>query len=191
LRRIHAFWIIVIFIVLFIAIVSGYRFTAESAAEAHSFLPKHSQLVTKHNTGFGQVFIYSVEDYYMTIVPKKVGLLWIANASISTKSINDKNDKVRTIGVCSFTGDERAGTIMVVDVMDDRVAYIEAGEETERIRKKVTQGEYVEFVWDKSYFPHQIDPIALTESGEKLYVYDYGKYTNFTDQKELRWHEAE
>jgi hypothetical protein len=191
LRRIYAFWIIVIFIVLFIAIASGYRFTAKSAAEVHSFLPEHSQLVSKHNTEFGQVFIYSVDDYYMTIVPQKVGLLWIANASISTKSINDKNDKVRTIGVCSFAGDERAGTIMVVEVKDDRVAYIEAGEETEKIRKKVTKGEYVEFVWDKSYFPHHIDPIALTESGEKLYVYDYGKYTNFTDQKELRWHEAE
>lgn len=191
MRKIHVFWVIVVFIILLIAVVSGYRLTAESAAEAHSFLPKHSRLVSKHNTGFGEVYVYSVEDYYMTIVPKRAGLLWIANASISTKSINDKNDKVRTIGLSSFSGAGSVGTIMVVDVMDDRVKYIEAGEETERIRKKVTPGEYVEFVWDKPYFSHQIDPVALTESGERLYVYDYGKYTNFIDQKELRWHEAE
>lgn len=169
--------------------ISGYRFTAKGAVKAHPFLEKDSKLVEMVKSKYSDVYVYSVKDYYLTIVPQKKGFLWVAPSSNTTKDINDKNDKVRTIGWDSYSHSSKLMIVMVVEVLDDKVFYIEAGPESDRIKKKVENGKYIIFEWEKAYFVHDVNPIALSESGDKLYMYGYNPLTpNFLDGKELRWH---
>ena len=180
---------LLVFIFLY---VSGYRFTAKSAAEAHSFLKNDSTLIQKVESNFGELFVYKTEDYYITIVPEKIGLLFRASSSITTQDINDKSDKVRTIGWASGLYSDKSGTIMVIEVQDVNIAYIEAGSELQRIRKNVIKGENLILEWDKGHFVHEINAIAYSEKGEKLYFYGYDPATpNFIDQKELRWRKVQ
>ncbi len=188
MKKLFTYIFAVAALIFLFVIMPGYRLTPESAAKVHSFLPKTAHLAKEYRTSMGNVFIYRVENYYLTIVPQKVGPLWIARESVSSESINDKSDKVRTIGLYSSGGNGRIGMIMVVDVQDPRVKYIEAGEAVQRIRKSIVPGEYVEFAWDKAYFPQDVNAIALSEAGDELYGYNYGNVINFIDTSELRWH---
>lgn len=189
MKKLFTYIFAVATLIFLFVIMPGYRLTPESAAKAHSFLPKTAHLAKEYRTSMGNVFIYRVENYYLTIVPQKVGPLWIARESVSSESINDKSDKVRTIGLYSSGRNGSVGTIMVIDVQDDRVKYIEAGEEKQRIRKSVVPGKYVEFTWDKTFLS-DINAVALSEDGKELYRYNYGNIANRTDTSELRWHEA-
>lgn len=180
---------LIVFIFLY---VSGYRFTAKSATEAHSFLKKDSTLIQKVESNLGELFVYKTKDYYITIVPEKIGLLFRASSNTTTQDINDKSDKIRTIGWASGLYSDKSGTVMVIEVQDVRIAYIEAGSELQRIKKSVIKGENLIFEWDKRYFVHEINPIAYSENGEKLYLYGYDPATpDFIDQKELRWHKVQ
>ncbi len=186
------YFIFVFLLITVILFFSGYRFTARTAAEAHSLLNKGSKLVQIVKSNFGEVYIYKTNDYYLTIIPEKKGFLWLAPYSISTKDINDKNDSVRTIGWASSSGPYILGTVLVVEVQDDNVAYIEAGPAIERVKKKVEKGKYIVFEWDKAYNSHNINPIALSQDGTQLYMYGYDPATpNYLDQKELRWHKIQ
>lgn len=189
-KKISVVILLMLLVVLF-TYASGYRFTPEAAAKAHSILEKNSTLVKKVNTPFGQVFIYKEKNSYRTILPEKKRFFWRASNSFSTEEINDKNDSIRTIGYCSVINGEESGTIMAVQVKDDKIAYIEAGTELNRERKKVKTGEYILFTWDKAFYPWQVNPIALSENGEKLYQYEYPKSSNYVDLKELRWHKVQ
>jgi hypothetical protein len=184
-------------IFIFISIVavlflSGYRFTAKSAVEAHSFLNKGSTFVSVVKSHLGDVYIYRVDDYYVTILPEKRGLLWVAPSSGSTKDINDKSDKVRTIGWVSYTSSKISGTVMVIEVNDENVSFIEAGSTDERVKKKVEKGKCVVYEWNKAYYPHNVSPVALSQNGSELYMYSYDPATPyFTDTKELRWYKIQ
>jgi hypothetical protein len=72
----------------------------------------------------------------------------------------------------------------------NNVKYIEAGIELQRERQEVKKDKNVAFVWDKPHLYHQVNPIALSGTGEILYKYQIPINTSI-DQKELRWHKAE
>jgi len=178
-------------VILLIMYMAGFRLSPEAAAKAHAFLEKDSLLVHTEETSLGKVYVYVQDDYYLTIMPEKKFLLWRAPASVTTKGINDKNDLIRTIGSLSVTTDKGAVTVMVINVKDDNVKYIEAGIELQRERQEVKKDKNVVFVWDKPYLYHQVNPIALSGTGEILYKYQIPMNNASIDQKELRWHKAE
>lgn len=183
--------IVSIIIALVLLYLGGYRFTAESAVKAHSFLEKDSILVQEVPLEDRSIYIYEFEDNYRTIIPEKSLLLWRAPYSSSTKNVNDKNDRVRTIGWASYTFDEEQGTVMVIKVMDDNVAYIEAGPDQNRERKLVQKDQLVIFSWDNALFVHEILPIAYSEDGTELYRYGYPEGTTYLDDSEIRWHKVQ
>jgi len=178
--------IFVIILILVVLIASGYRLSAISAAKAHSFLDKNSVLVSEVSTNSGNVYIYKVSNYYLTIKPERNGFLWRAPISVTTKDVNDKEDKVRTIGWMSTTKKNGPVTVVVVEVKDNEVAYIEAGLKSDRIKKEVNLNEYVVFVWETSFFNKDIQPVALDKNGKVLYKYG-NLIDNHTDTRETRW----
>lgn len=178
-------------IAVILSYMIGYRFTSESAAKAHSLLDKDAKLVQKIQSGMGDVYVYSNKDYYLTILPERQGLLYRASSSFTTEGIQDKSDKVRTIGWISSQVKKRSGTVMVIDILDDHVAYIEAGPESERVRKMTTEGGYLVFEWNSGYSIQELNPEAFSEKGEKLYYYGYHpQMPNVQENKDLRWHKV-
>lgn len=122
--------------ILFIMYIAGFRLSLEAAAKAHAFLEKDSLLVHTEETSLGKVYVYAQDDYFLTIMPEKKFLLWKAPTSVTTKGINDKNDLIRTIGSLNATTDKGSVTVMVINVKDDNVRYIEAGIELKRKDRK-------------------------------------------------------
>jgi len=178
-------------VILFIIYLAGFRLSPEAAAKAHAFLEKDSLLVHTEETSLGKVYVYAQDDYFLTIMPEKKFLLWRSPSSVTTKDIKDKNDLIRTIGSLSVTTNKGSATVMVINVKDDNVKYIEAGIELQRERQEVKKDKNVVFVWDKPYLYHQVNPIALSDTGEILYKYQIPINNASIDHKELRWHKAE
>ncbi len=183
--------IVIILVVILLLYLGGYRITADGAVKAHSLLEEGSTLVKEVQLDDRSVHIYQYEDYYRTIIPEKSLLLWRAPYSSTTKNVNDKDDKIRTIGWASYTFEDQRGTVIVIDVMDEDVAYIEAGADLERERKEVKKGELIVFTWDSALFVHEIIPIAYSQNGIELYRYGYPEGTNHLDDREIRWHKVE
>jgi hypothetical protein len=183
-------WIIPVFIVIiFFLHISGYRLTSKGAAEAHSFPNKNAVLVKVVDSKLGDVYVYRQNNYYLTILPLRYGFLWRASFNISTESEDDKGDKVRTIGTISYTNKNGSMTVMVIDVKEKNVAYIEAGPKSNRVREKVKNNEYVVFTWDKAMLYYDVNPIAISGNGVNLYKYGDLIVGN-TDTKQLRWREV-
>lgn len=110
----------------------------------------------------GQVYVFKQNDYYMTILPLRYGFLWRSPFVCSTESINHRKDKIRTIGTMSYTSKNGSITLLIVDVKDKNVVYIEAGPKKNIVRQMVTNNNYIDFVWDKVMHYYDANPIAIT-----------------------------
>jgi hypothetical protein len=185
-----AHFISIVFLVLVLYLyISGYRFTPRQAANAHCFLERDSQVISEVDVGWGYAYIYKVSDYYLTVMATKIGFLWRAPISSHTKDVNDKNDKIRTIGWMSYTNSEKEkATILVVENKDENVAFIEAGKETQRNKKNIVNGKLVTFVWDEALFSHDINPVALAKDNIELYRYGYPLGTTIHRDTDMKWY---
>jgi hypothetical protein len=185
---------IIISITLFVAVIFivlyGFRFTPESAAKANSFVGNNVTLVSKVDVAIGTVLVYKKDNYFLTVVPHRYGLLWISHDSTTTKDIDDKNDLIRTVGWYSTTNSPKQGTVMVIQIKDTNVATITAGPDSDRVSKAVKLNQYVVFSWDKCYMGWQLNAVALSADGSNLYTYGYPPPSNVTDTKEFRWHKV-
>ena len=188
--RVKTRYIFIVFLVLVLYLYfNGYRFTPRQAANAHSFLERDAQVISEVDVGWGYAYIYKVPDDYLTVMATKRGFLWRAPISSHTKDINDKNDKIRTIGWMSYTNSEKEkATILVIENRDENVVSIEVGKETQRNKKNIGNGELVTFVWDEALFPHDINPVALSKDNRELYRYGYPLETTTFRDKDLKWH---
>ncbi|WP_449539743.1 hypothetical protein [Ferdinandcohnia sp. Marseille-Q9671] len=175
-------------VVIFIFFISGYRFTAFSAAKSNDFLSKDAELMEQYKIGASVIFLFKddEEEIYQTVLSEKSGLLYRSSASTTIPYISDT---IQTVGGISFTTKNDAATLLSVISYDEEVAYIEAGVEPSLERKEIKKGERISFLFP---FSEQIDflyPTAFNKAGKKLYYFGYPKDTNEFKSEDLKWHE--
>lgn len=185
-------WIFVIpllIVIAFIFYISGYRFTAFSAAKSHSFLSKDAELVEQFDTGSSVLFLFKSdeEQLYRTVLSKKSGVFFLNSSSTM---ISYSSDKIQTVGGMSFTTNNDAATLLSVISYDEEVAYIEAGVEPNVKRKEISKGERISFLFPFSKQIDFLDPKALNREGEIIYYYGYPKDTNISHNEDLKWYKV-
>lgn len=177
-------------LIIFIFFISGYRFTALSAAKSHSFLSKDAELIEQYDTGSSFIFLFKSdeEEIYQTVLSEKSDVLF--RGSVST-NIPYSSDKIQTVGGISVTTENDAATLLSVISHDEEVAYIEAGVDPYVERKEISKGERISFLFP---FSEQIDflyPTAFNKDGKKLYYYGYPKDTNVFRSEDFKWHKID
>ncbi|WP_432664727.1 hypothetical protein R9X47_00610 [Wukongibacter baidiensis] len=189
MKKNRSFIILIIGIIAFLTLI-GYRLTAESAAKAHAFLEKDAQKIEEIDFEWGKAYIYKIDDYYRTVLAIRSGFLWRSPVSTSLKNVDDKKDDLRTVGLASVTIKNKSITILAIKNSDKSVAYVEAGPELDRVKKEINPEDIVIFSWDKPFYTHDIEPIALSKDNEKLYRYGYPEGTNVFRDKDLKWYKT-
>ncbi|WP_252504015.1 hypothetical protein [Sporosarcina sp. Marseille-Q4943] len=184
------FVIPVLIVITLIFFISGYRFTALSAAKSNSFLPKDAELVEQYDTGSSVIFLFNIdeEERYQTVLVEKSGVFY--RSSVST-DIPYSSDKIQTVGGMSVTTRNDEATLLSVISYDEEVAYIEAGVEPNVERKEINKGQRITFLFP---FSEQIDflyPAAFNSDGKKLYYYGYPKDTHVLKSEDLKWHKID
>lgn len=190
--KVKDWYIFIVFLVLVLFLYfNGYRFTPKQAANAHSFLERGAQVISEVDVGWGYAYIYKLPDYYLTVMATKSGFLWRAPISSHTKEVNDRDDRVRTIGWMSYRNNEKEkATVLVIENKDENVVAIEAGKEAQRIRKNIENKELVTFVWDEALSLYDINPVALSKDDRELYRYGYPLWTTAFRDKDLKWYSS-
>ncbi len=97
--------LLIISILLFF--ISGYRFTALSAAKSHYFLSKDTELMEQYDTGSSVIFLFKndKEKIYQTVLSEKSGVFF--RSSVSTE-IPYSSDEIQTVGGISATTENDA-----------------------------------------------------------------------------------
>lgn len=180
----------ILIVIIFISFIDGYRFTAVSAAKGNSFVTKDFELVEKLDAGSSVIFLFKSDEkkLYRTVLSEKEGLLYKSSASTY---IPYSSDPIQTVGGISYTTDNAAFTLLSVKSADAEVAYIEAGEGPNLIRKEIDKGERITFLFPFSKQIDQLNATAYNKNGEKLYYYGYPKNTSIFDGDDLKWHKLD
>lgn len=186
-------WILLIPLLIVIALIfyiSGYRFTALSAAKSHSFLSKDAELVEQFDTGSSVLFLFKSDEekLYRTVRSEKSGVFFRSSASTF---IPYSSDKIQTVGGISFTTNNDAVTLLSVISYDEDVAYIEMGVEPNVERKEVNKGERISFLFPFSKGLVLLYPIALNKDGKILYYYGYPKDSNISHSEDIKWYRVD
>ncbi|MFS0688995.1 hypothetical protein AB1K89_07120 [Sporosarcina sp. 179-K 8C2 HS] len=184
------FVIPLLIVITLIFFLSGYRFTALSAAKSNSHLPKDAELMEQYETDSFGIFLFNIaeEERYQTVLSEKSGVFF--RSSVST-DIPYSSDKIQTVGGMSVITSNGEVTLLSVISYDEEVAYIEAGVEPYVERKEVNKGERISFLFP---FSKQIDflyPVAFNNDDKKLYYYGYPKDTNVLLSEDLKWHKID
>lgn len=157
-------------LVLVFLFLSGYRFSGLEAAKAHFAVGKDAEPFGEVDMGWGKVYLLDTSDGPRTVGCYRTGILW--RCPVGVEFYNDSTDAVQNVGWMSWTnkGEEQI-TVLAVRTTDPRVAYIEAGEPSERIRKNISIDIAVIFNWSKAMFGWALEPVALDSEGHILYEY--------------------
>lgn len=184
-KRIFVIPLLIVIILIFL--ISGYSFTALSAAKSNVSLSKDAELMEQYDTGSTAIFLFKSdkEEIYQTVLSEKTGVFFRSNASTY---LPYSSDEIQTVGGISVINDNDAATLLSVVSYDEEVAYIEAGIEPNVERKEINKGERVSFLFP---FGEQINflyPTAFNKDGKKLYYYGFPKDTNVFNGEDFKWH---
>ncbi len=179
-----------LFLIIFIVFIGGYRFTALSAAKSHSFLSKNAELMEQYETDSSVISLFrnNEEQTYQTVLSEKSGMFF--RGSVST-NIPYSSDKVQTVGGISATTENDAVTLLSVISYDEDVAYIEAGVEPNLERKAISKGERISFLFPFNEQLDLLNPTAFNKEGKKIYYYGYPKNTNVFRIEDYKWHKID
>jgi hypothetical protein len=185
LKKKSLFILPLLFVIVFIFILSGYRITALSAAKSHAFLPVDAELLEQHDTGSSVIFIFKSdkEEKYRTVLAEKKGMFYRSRSSTFTPY---RSDSIQTFGGFSFITKNDEASVFSVISYDEEVAYIEAGVEPNRVRKEIRTGEPVTFIFTFSKQLYQLNPVATNKAGEELYYYGY-----LNLYEDIKWHKID
>ncbi|QOR67326.1 hypothetical protein IM538_04080 [Cytobacillus suaedae] len=172
-------------VIILIFMISGYRFTALSAAKSHAFLPADAELLEQHDTGSSVIVIFKSdkEEKYRTLLAEKKGMFYICRHSTFTPY---RSDSIQTFGGFSFITKNDEASVFSVISYDEEVAYIEAGVEPNRERKEIRTGVPVTFIFSYSKQLDQLNPVATNKEGEELYYYGY-----LNLYEDIKWHKID
>lgn len=179
-----------IIIIIFIFFISGYRFTALSAAKNNDFLSTDADLIEQYDAGSIVILLFKSDkdEKYQTVLSEKLGFVY--NSRVST-DIPYSSDTIQTVGGISVTTKKDAATLLSVASYDDEVAYIEAGVDSNIERKEISKGKRITFLFP---FMEQIDHLnsfAFNKDGKKLYYYRYPEDTNTIIREDLKWYKVQ
>lgn len=181
--------IVFVIIVVISFLSSDYRLTPLAAAKVHSDVGKNQVLLGDVDLGWGKVYIFDTDIGLRTVTSTKTSFLWRAPVAVR---IEESEDAIKTVGWMSYTNEKgQQVTVLVVEVNDPQVAYIEAGPEDNRVRKEITKGGPTIFSWNKSIQANNgLNAIALSADGSTLYEYRYPKNTNVFRTEDFKWYPA-
>jgi len=175
--------ILVVFLYL-----GNYRLTGIDAAKSHFTIGEDAELIDEIDIGWGKVFIFKTKDgYYRTALSEKSGFLWRCKVAVFIK--DNPEDKVKTIGWMSYTNKNREQiTVLAVTTTDSRVAFIETGSEPNRYRIPISLKKIAVFKCNKVMNIQELNAVALSTNGKKLYYYGYPNKTTIIVNEDLRWY---
>lgn len=182
---------LLLIILLMFVVISGYRFTALSAAKSNTFVSNSSVLLEQWDTGSSSLFLFKddKEETYRIALSEKKGFLYISRVSTY---VPYSDDDIKTIGGMSYRTGNEEFTLLIIESNVNEVAFIEAGRKLEREKQKINQGERISFLFPYSKQIDRLNTLALNEDGEKLYYFGYPENKNQIDlNKDLRWHKSE
>jgi hypothetical protein len=180
----------ILVVIILILIITGYRFTALSAAKSNSFVSRDFEVIEKYDTGSSVIFLFKSDEkeLFLTVLSEKSGLFYRSNLSTY---IPYSSDTLQTVGGLSFTTNSEAFSFISIQSYDDEVAYIEAGEDSNLERKEINKGERIYFLFPFSKQIDFLNATAFNKDGKKLYYYGYPKETNIINGMDLNWHKVD
>ncbi|MBE4909801.1 hypothetical protein IMZ08_17340 [Bacillus luteolus] len=175
-------------VMILLVILSGYRFSALSAAKSNAFLPADAELLEQHDIGSSVIFIFKSdkEKKYRTVLAEKKGIFYRSRISTFTPY---SSDILQTFGGISYTTKNDAVSMFSIISYEEEVAYIEAGVEPNRERKEIRIGEPITFIFSFSKQIDHLNPVATNKDGEELYYFGEPENATYTNLNEdIRWH---
>lgn len=164
----------------------GYRFDPTSAVKARFDIGKNAVLFSNVEFQWGNICCFKTDKGSRTARVLKKGLLWRCLTAVHFEENN--NDSVRTIAWnCEY-----GLTLIGFETDLEDIYYIEAGPEENRIRKKIKKNEPLILSWDKAYYGHQLNAVALSKEGEILYRMGNHEYNaSRKPSDDVRWFKEE
>ncbi|UUZ79005.1 hypothetical protein LJK88_27580 [Paenibacillus sp. P26] len=174
---------------VYLQYIGGTRFTAISAAQAQPEVGKEAVVFDQLDLPWGKVFLVNTARGERTVVVRKKGPFWHSNGVITFEKSNAA-DPIRTIGWLNYeyTGVHPPESITLISIIttDPRVAAIEVGDGTDRVKKHIEPNKPLLVWWPKTFIGSLLNPVALSSDGKPLYEYRY-TYPNITDSS-LKWY---
>ncbi|WP_231689639.1 hypothetical protein [Bacillus sp. FJAT-27245] len=145
-------------------------------------------MIDGYKSGTSTIFLFKsdAKKAYRTVLAEKSGLLFYR--SYSSTFIPYNSDKIQTVGGMSVTTENTEVSFLSIVSNDEKVAYIEAGEEPDVERKKVKKGERISFLFPYSMQIDFLNAKAYDQNGNALYYYGYPKGTTIFSPEDLKWH---
>lgn len=189
-KRIIRITLIVATLLFLFLWITGYRFTAFSAAKSNSFVTRKDHLIGHYQFGNAQIFLFKNDNkkIYQTVLSKRSGVLYRSNSSTH---ISYRTGSVVTVGGTSVTFQNGGLTFISIQSNDPTVAYIEAGNDPNRKKKKIDSGERIAFMFPYGVQIDHLNAAAYNAQGKKLYYYGYPKdMTMINPDKDLKWYKV-
>lgn len=177
-------------VIIFILSLSGYRFTALSAAKSNVFLPEDAELMEQYDSGSSVIFLFKSdkEKMYHTVLAEKSFFYYSGLSTYTPYS----SDEIQTVGGISYTTKNDTASLLSVISYDEDVTYIEAGVEPYVERKEIRKGELITFLFSFSNQIDQLNAVATNKEGEELYYFGYPKNATYINLNEdLRWYKID
>lgn len=173
-------------VAVYVFLISGYRFSAQSAARSNAFITKSYHLFASYKTDPYGIFLFKsdVDKMYRTALSKRSGILYRSGDSVY---IPYQSGALITVGSMDDLDPKNGFTFMSFKSNSSNIAYIEAGVKPNRERKEITKGQSVYFLFE--HHVSQPDVEAFNKQGRELYYYGYPKNTNVFGNN-FGWHKV-
>ncbi|MCD5324341.1 MULTISPECIES: hypothetical protein [Pontibacillus] len=178
---------VVLLITFYKVYADGYRVTALGAAKSNHFIADDVSLIDHYKLGSDDVYLFKSDkkEEYQTASATKSGFLYTSRVLVYWPY---HEDEIETVGWLSSS----SGTLLSVVSHDEDVAYIEAGNGTNRKRIETEKGKRITFTFTPKNRSNNLNPVAYNKEGEKLYYYGFPE-TNTPHQstKDIKWHKVD
>jgi hypothetical protein len=163
-----------------------YKLDPLQAAKSSSQVGKDAGLFGQVDYPWGKIYLFKTNQGSLSVLVTKTGFLW---QNQGVMRIKDTTDKVKTL--CwkrVISGYSHEATVLAVESEDEKVAFIEAGKGSQRIKKEIKPGTPIIFSWDEALELTEVNATALSAEGTVLYDYRYPRNNPSVTIEDLRWY---
>ncbi|QYR22321.1 hypothetical protein KZ483_04835 [Paenibacillus sp. sptzw28] len=174
----------------YINFIGGNRFTPLAAAKAQESVGKDVTVFDQVDLSWGKVFLIDTPNGERTAVVRKKGPFWFCNF-VTTFDDVSKSDPIRTVGWLNYqytaVNPPESVTLIAVISNDPQIAFIEVGDGSDRVKRKIETNKPLLVWWPKTFPGSNLKPLALSSEGKLLYEYRFAQ-ENVTDTNTLKWY---
>jgi hypothetical protein len=174
----------------YINFIGGTRFTPIAAAKAQTSIGTDVTVFDQVDLPWGKVYLIDTPNGERTAVVRKKGPFWFCNY-VTTFDNANASDPLRTVGWLNYqyTSVNPPESVALIAVIsnDPQVAFIEVGDGSDRVKRKIEPNKPLLVWWPKIYPGSNLKPLALSSEGKTLYEYRFAQ-ENITDTKTLKWY---